>query len=623
MGSVGIRYPTPAVPLADHPATLPEAAIPDNVDNEAITAEILPKLLDLSADALAENVIWRDTLALTGTFRTFYAPEQVAKTWRHRCKQSSITDLAVTPGTSQVLRFGTATWLQASFSFRTSNACPAKCSGTLGLVPHVSTWKIWLITTILEQPLGFPDVDKLVPGPSNLNTDGTLDCVVVGAGIAGLSMAGRLKAIGLSYTIVEQYAEIGDIWTKARYDAVKLHTSRDYNQLPGKPISFRPEDPYHLRSDDIAAGFQRYVKTFGINVMTSTTVTSANFDSTRKIWTITAQHSGELVTLRARHLVLATGSMGADPVTPTYAHKEKYQGDAIHALNWKNATPWKGKKGIVIGSANSAHDIIGHMVDADFQSVTLVQRSKTWVLPSSTFGTLVDDVYNPQTPSEVSDRILLGNPLPVQRLVAMQGIRMCADASPEYFDKFEAQGFKTERYGDLWGMMYDHEGKHFFDVGNGKLIADGHVKVKSYALPVAYTETGLEFSDGSHIDADVIVFATGYKSDLKNSARRIVGAEIAEGLEEFWQCDQEGETRGAWRDTGRMFNFSVRIILVVNHANRLLQTLPFGILAMAMPTAGTTRASWPCGSRPTLKVGRYHSGPERYESPHWRPYWAN
>jgi hypothetical protein len=255
--------------------------------------------------------------------------------------------------------------------------------------------------------------------------------------------------------------------------------------------------------------------------------------------------------------------------------------------------------------------------------VTLVQRSKTWVLPSSTFGTLVDDVYNPQTPSEVSDRILLGNPLPVQRLVAMQGIRMCADASPEYFDKFEAQGFKTERYGDLWGMMYDHEGKHFFDVGNGKLIADGHVKVKSYALPVAYTETGLEFSDGSHIDADVIVFATGYKSDLKNSARRIVGAEIAEGLEEFWQCDQEGETRGAWRDTGRMFNFSVRIILVVNHANRLLQTLPFGILAMAMPTAGTTRASWPCGSRPTLKVGRYHSGPERYESPHWRPYWAN
>lgn len=552
MGSIGIKYPTPAVSLSEHPATLPEVDIPDNIDNEAVASKFLPKLLDLSADALTENVIWRDSLALTGTFRTFYAPEQVAKTWRYRHKQSSISDLAITPGSCQVLRIGSATWLQASFSFHTSGACPGTCSGTLGLVPHEGIWRIWLITTILEQPVGFPDVDKLEPGPSSLNMDGILDCLVVGAGIAGLSLAGRLKAIGLSYAIVEQYAEVGDIWTKARYDAVKLHTSRDYNQMPGRPISFRPEDPYHLRSDDIAAGFQRYVKTFGINVMTSTTVTSAEFDSTREVWTIAAQHGGELVTLQARHLVLATGSMGADPVTPDYANKEKYQGDAIHAVRWKNATRWRGKKGIVIGSANSAHDIMGHMVDADFESVTLVQRSKTWVLPSSTFGTLVDDVYNPQTPSEVSDRILLGNPLPVQRLVAMQGIRMCADASPEYFDKFEAQGFKTERYGDLWGMMYDHEGKHFFDVGNGRLIADGHVKVKSDALPIAYTETGLDFSDGSHIDADVIVFATGYKSDLKNSARRIVGPEIAEGLEEFWQCDREGETRGAWRDTGRM-----------------------------------------------------------------------
>jgi hypothetical protein len=156
----------------------------------------------------------------------------------------------------------------------------------------------------------------------------------------------------------------------------------------------------------------------------------------------------------------------------------------------------------------------------------------------------------------------------------MQGIRVCADANPEYFDKFEAQGFKTERHGDLWGMMYDHEGKHFFDVGNGRLIADGHVKVKSDALPVAYTETGLEFSDGSHVDADVIVFATGYKSDLKNSARRIVGPEIAEGLEEFWQCDQEGETRGAWRDTGRMSTSSVRIALCAHLANPFRRPCP-------------------------------------------------
>lgn len=551
MGSIGIKLPTPAVSLSEHPATLPEVEVPDDIDNEAIVNATLPTLLDLTTDALAETAIWRDHMALTGTFRTFHTPELVARTWRHLCKQSGIAKLAVKAGTAQVLRFGPSAWLQATFSFNTSGACPAACSGTIGLIPQDGTWKIWLITTILEQPIGFPDVDKLEPGPSNLTTDGLLDCIVVGGASAGLSLAGRLKSLGLTYVVVEQYADVGDIWTKARYDSVKLHTSRDYNQLPGSPITFQPEDPYYLSSHDIAVGFKKYVETFGINIMTSTTVVSAKFDSSSRVWTVIAQRGGETVTMRSRHLVLATGSMGANPMTPEYSTPEKYRGDTIHTLHWRNAKPWTGKRGIVIGSANSAHDVISDMVEADFESVTLVQRSKTWVLPASTFGTLVDPVYNPQTPSEVSDRILMGNPLPVQRLIAMIGIRACADTDPAYFDKLEAQGFKTERYGDLWGLIYDREGGHFFDVGAGKLIADGDVKVKSDALPTAYTETGLEFSDGSQIDADVVVFATGYKADLRASATRIIGNDVAENLEEFWQCDREGEIRGAWRDTGR------------------------------------------------------------------------
>ena len=63
--------------------------------------------------------------------------------------------------------------------------------------------------------------------------------------------------------------------------------------------------------------------------------------------------------------------------------------------------------------------------------------------------------------------------------------------------------------------------------------------------------------------------------------------------------------------------FSVRIWgLLYICANPVLQTLPFGILAMAMPTVVTTLAFWQCGSRLTLKVGRYHSGLERYERAH-------
>jgi len=553
MGSVGIKFPTPPVSVAKHPATLPEADVSDGIETEAIASAALPTLLNLRDANLTENAIWRDHLALSGTFRTIFSRDLV-KTWRYLSDKAKVTDLKITPGTCTVLRFGPkACWLQANFSFTTSGACPATCSGSLGLVPHKGTWRIWLITTILERPHGFPDVDDLRPGPVQINDPSRLDCVVIGGGVSGLGMAGRLKSLGLSYTVIDQYANVGDIWSKARYDSVKLHTSRDFNQLLGTPRTFGPEDPYYLDGHDIAKGFQKYVKTFGINIMNSTKVVSASFDTTTHLWTILAQRDGETMTLSARHLIFATGTMGNSPITPEYADRQRYQGDTIHAVRWKNATPWKGKKGIVIGSANTAHDMIADMVKADFESVTLVQRSKTWVMPSSTFSTLVDPVYNQETPTEIADRILMGYPVPVQRLIAMEGIRMCADAGPNpaFFDKLEAQGFKTERYGDLWGLLYDREGGHFFDVGAGQLIADGKVKVKSDALPVAYTETGLDFADGSKIDAHVIVFATGYKSDMKDCARRIVGEEVAEGLEEFWQCDAEGEPRGAWRDTGR------------------------------------------------------------------------
>lgn len=99
--------------------------------------------------------------------------------------------------------------------------------------------------------------------------------------------------------------------------------------------------------------------------------------------------------------------------------------------------------------------------------------------------------------------------------------------------------------------MYDREGGHFFDLGSAELVANGTVEVKCDALPVAYTESGLEMSDGSHIDADVIVFATGYTGNVRDTAKKVFGHEIGDSLEEFWQCDVEGESRGAWKDTGR------------------------------------------------------------------------
>ncbi len=98
----------------------------------------------------------------------------------------------------------------------------------------------------------------------------------------------------------------------------------------------------------------------------------------------------------------------------------------------------------------TCEQVIADMARAGFQSITMIQRSRTFLLPTSTFSALVDPLYNYETPLPLSDRMLLGYPLPVQRLMAKAGIKMCADASSEYFDRMEAQGWDVERDGDLW-----------------------------------------------------------------------------------------------------------------------------------------------------------------------------
>lgn len=560
----------PAVSLTKHPATLPVANISDDVDHLTIATEGLARLSSLKEDDLANNAIWRDQLALTGTLRTFFSPKLLAETWELLAGKHKPGHFEIHRDTSHVARFGPEnSWVEARFDFRIDGPRPSRCSGAIGLVPSEdeSSWKIWLLCTLLERPDGFPDVDDLRPPDSSATSNGTHDghknngsmtpesveCAVIGGGVAGLTMAGRLQSLGLSYVVIEKHPRVGDTWVKDRYESVKLHTSKPYNQLPGSPPSFQKEDPYHLPGSCVAEGFRRFADTFGIKILTSTTLVSAVWDAEFDGWLLSMQKGGETFTLKARHIVLAVGNMGVTPQIPQYANRDLYKGDVLHGVQWKNAQSWAGKRGVVIGSANTAHDVIADMAKAGLHSITMIQRSKTFLLPVPTFAGLVDPVYNDDTPLDLSDRILLSYPMPIQRLVAMNGIAMLADKQKAYFDKVAATNFEIERNGDLWGeCIYDREGGHFFDLGSSELIVNGTVQVRSgpKALPVSYTETGLELGDGSKIDADVIVFATGYSSNILTTAKRFFGEEIGGSLREFWQCDQEGEIRGAWRHTG-------------------------------------------------------------------------
>jgi hypothetical protein len=76
--------------------------------------------------------------------------------------------------------------------------------------------------------------------------------------------------------------------------------------------------------------------------------------------------------------------------------------------------------------------------------------------------------------------------------------------------------------------------------------------MKTGSLPVSYTDTGLLFADGSHLKADILVFATGFVGNLRDIVRQMFGDKVADRAGDCWGVDDEGEIKGAFKPLGRM-----------------------------------------------------------------------
>ncbi len=71
------------------------------------------------------------------------------------------------------------------------------------------------------------------------------------------------------------------------------------------------------------------------------------------------------------------------------------------------------------------------------------------------------------------------------------------------------------------------------------------------ALPTHFTPTGLAFTDGTEIAADVIVFCTGFVGNMRTDVARIFGDDVAARADDFWGLDSEGELKGVFKKNSR------------------------------------------------------------------------
>ncbi len=371
--------------------------------------------------------------------------------------------------------------------------------------------------------------------------------LIVGGGQAGLTVAARLKQLGVDALVIDSHARIGDNW-RERYRALVLHNQTFANHLPYMPF---PETwPVFVPKDMLAGWLEYYATAMELNVWCQTTLVDARYDEATQQWVANLEKNGKRVTIKARHMIMTTG-VSAVPDRSPVEGLEHFKGPVIHTADYKTADPWVGKKAVVLGTGTSAHDVAQDLCEHGVQ-VTIVQRSPTMVQNVVPTAQKPYAMYEQGYPMEYCDMLAVGTPFPLVKLSNRRANEEARELDKDLHQGLEAAGFRLNKGEDGvgWQMMYlTRGGGYYFNVGCSELISQGRIKVVALQNLQHYEATGLRMKDGSLIEADLVVVAKGY---LGQSAvvEKLLGREVANRVGPIWGINPDTqELNNMWKPT--------------------------------------------------------------------------
>lgn len=151
---------------------------------------------------------------------------------------------------------------------------------------------------------------------------------------------------------------------------------------------------------------------------------------------------------------------------------------------------------------------------------------------------------NNSPPTEQSDIVAESLPFPVQFALCVDMTKRIASEEKETVEGLQRAGFKFDWGVDRAGiarLYYTRGGGYYVDVGCSKLIIDGKIKVHQSPGGISgFTSDAVVLKDGTHLNADVVVLATGY-DNMKTTVQKIMGDKVASRCKDVWDLDEEGE----------------------------------------------------------------------------------
>ncbi|MFT3691116.1 NAD(P)/FAD-dependent oxidoreductase [Paenirhodobacter sp.] len=522
-----------------------------------------------AARLFAADSYWRDLVAVTWNLKTVEGPAGVADMLSHQLAQTRPGNFRLQPGEVPAEEGGVIT---AWVTFETG-------AGRGWGLMRLKEDRIWTLLTALQELKGFEEnrgkrrpmgaehgakknrvtwKEKREAEAASLGYDTQPYTVIVGGGQGGIALGARLRQLGVPTIILDKHDRPGDQW-RSRYKSLCLHDPIWYDHLPY--IKFPDNWPVFTPKDKVGDWLEMYTKVMELNYWTRSEVTKASFDGDR--WTVEVNRDGEKVTLHPTQLVLATG-MSGKPNMPKLPGMENFKGVIQHSSQHQGPDEWTGKRVVVIGSNNSAHDICAALWEAD-ADVTMVQRSSTHIVRSDSLmeiglGALYSEeaLANGVT-TEKADMIFASLPYRIMHEFQIPLYDKMRERDAEFYAGLEKAGFKLDWGDDGSGlfMKYLRRGSgYYIDVGASQLIIDGEVKLVQ-GQPDHFEEDAVVLSDGTRLPADLVVLATGFGS-MNGWAADLISQEVADKVGKVWGLGSattkdpgpwEGEQRNMWKPT--------------------------------------------------------------------------
>ncbi len=387
--------------------------------------------------------------------------------------------------------------------------------------------------------------------------------VIIGGGQGGIILAARLRRLGVPTIVVEKNPRPGDSW-RNRYKTLCLHDPVWYDHLPYLPF---PDDwPVFAPKDKVGDWLEMYAKVMEINYWGSTTAKKARFDEASGEWEVVVDRAGQEVVLRPKQLVFALGVSGYANV-PKIAGAETFEGDQHHSSKHPGPEAYKGKKAVVLGSNNSAHDICAALWE-NGADVTMVQRSSTHIAPSDSLmelalgGLYSEEAVQNGIDHHKADLVFASVPYRIMHTFHIPVYDEMKKRDADLYGRLEKAGFMLDFGDDGSGlfMKYLRRGSgYYIDVGASELVANGSIKLRSRTNIERINPRSVTLTDGTELPADLLVYATGFGS-MNHWLADLVSPEVADRVGKVWGLGSgttkdpgpwEGELRNMWKPTNQ------------------------------------------------------------------------